>query len=238
MVPKDHGTSQASSDPHYSHWVLAELLATDGVEEISELRSRIGFMGFHGGSLEVMTDVVAREAAERAGASIYAIRQPRGFRWHIPSTAIDPSDSPSLIAFLEHVDTAIAVHGWGTDGFTQDPDPRADTDPRSIFRFGRDGRDRPILVGGTNRELAAKIAAAIRAALPDYEIVDDLEKIPANIRGLDRRNLVNRPRDGGVQLELTPRVRGLPPFWEGDLRGPNCPDTKKLIEALAQAVVT
>jgi len=218
--------------------VLAELLATDGVEEISELRSGIGFMGFHGGSLEVMTDVVAREAADRAGASIYAIRQPRGFRWHIPSTAIDPSDSPALIAFLEHVDTAIAVHGWGTDGFTQDPSPRGDLDPTNIFRFGRDGRDRPILVGGRNRELSQRVAQSLRDALPDYEIIDDLERIPPKIRGLDPRNLVNRARDGGVQLELTPRVRGLPPFWTGEQRGLGCPDTQALIEALASAVVT
>lgn len=209
--------------------MLAELLATDGVEEICELRSRVGFMGFHGGSLEVMTDVVATQAAEKAGASIYAIRQPRGFRWHIPSTAMDPSDSPALVEFLDHVDTAVAVHGWGTEQYGEITAP-------SMFRFGRDGVDRPILVGGRNRDLAAKIARELREALPDYEIVDDLERIPPNIRGLDRRNLVNRTKRGGVQLELTPRVRGLPPFWEGDERGPNCPDTKKLIDALARAV--
>jgi phage replication-related protein YjqB (UPF0714/DUF867 family) len=207
--------------------MLDELLATDGVEEICELRSRIGLMAFHGGSLEVVTDIVATDAAERAGASVYAIRQPWGFRWHIPSNEMDPSHSPALQAFLDHVDAAIAIHGWGTASFTD----------ANMFRFGRDGRDRPLLVGGRNRVLAARVAASLRAALPDYEIVDDIERIPRRVRGLDRRNLVNRVRDGGVQLELTPRVRGLPPFWDKDQRGRNCPDTQALIAGLANAIV-
>src|SRR5437588_4185192 len=122
--------------------MLAELLATEGVEEICELRSRVGLMAFHGGSLEVVTDFVAIEAAERAGASIYAIKQPWGFRWHIPSNAMDPAHSPALQGFLDHVDSAIAVHGWGTAGWTSET---------NIFRFGNDGRDRPLLVGGRNR---------------------------------------------------------------------------------------
>lgn len=216
--------------------MLAELLATEGVEEICELRSRIGLMAFHGGSLEVVTDIVATEAAERAGASVYAIRQPWGFRWHIPSNALDPAQSPALQSFLDHVDCAIAVHGWGTDGWTQDPRTSPAYEP-SVFRFGSDGRDRPLLVGGRNRALATVVAASLRAALPAYEVVDDLDKIPPNVRGLDPRNLVNRVRDGGVQLELTPRVRGLPPFWEKEQRGRACPDTQALIDALASAVV-
>jgi phage replication-related protein YjqB (UPF0714/DUF867 family) len=209
--------------------MLAELLATDGVEEICELRSRVGLMAFHGGSLEVMTDVVAQEAAERAGASIYAIRQPWGMRWHIPSSAMDPSHSPALRSFLDHVDVAIALHGWGTFDWSgeQSGDP---------FRFGSDGKERPLLVGGRNRDVAAVIAAQLREALPDYEVVDDIEAIPANIRGLDRRNVVNRVRDGGVQLELTPKVRGMPPFWEKEQRGRACPDTQALIAGLAAGV--
>lgn len=217
--------------------MLAELLATDGVEEICELRSRVGLMAFHGGSLEVVTDIVATEAAERSGASVYAIRQPWGFRWHIPSSAMDPSQSPALQAFLEHVDCAIAVHGWGTDGWTQSPVP-SHAFEANAFRFGSDGRDRPLLVGGRNRALAVHVAAALREALPSYDIIDDIEKIPPSVRGLSPLNLVNRVRNGGVQLELTPRVRGLPPFWPKEQRGRACPDTQALIEGLATAVAT
>ena len=52
--------------------VFDELLAHPGVEEIVELRSTFGFMAYHGGSLEEVTDVVATAAAEQAGASLYA----------------------------------------------------------------------------------------------------------------------------------------------------------------------
>ena len=209
--------------------MLDQLLATEGVEEACELRSRTGVMAFHGGSLEVMTDVIATAVAEHAGASLYTIRQPRTFRWHIPSTKIDPSHSPALQSFLEHVDKVVAIHGWGTEQFGQITAP-------SMFRFGRDGIDRPLLVGGRNRELAGRIASALREALPSYEVVDEIEQIPSHCRGLSPRNLCNRVREGGVQLELTPRVRGLPPFWEADQRGPGCPDTQALIEALGNAL--
>ena len=215
--------------------MLAELLATDGVEERCELRSRVGVMAFHGGSLEVVTDRIAVEVAERAGASVYAISQPWSLRWHIPSNALDPADSPALQDFLAHVDSAIAIHGWGTDGWAPDAQPPfAD----NTFRFRNDGVDRPILVGGRNRELAGRVGDALRAALPSYDVVDDLEEIPQNLRGLDRRNLVNRVKDGGVQLELTPRVRGLPPYWEKEQRGLACPDTQALIDGLVTAVRT
>ena len=39
--------------------MLSELLASPGVREESVLRSRFGFMAFHGGALEEMTDVIA-----------------------------------------------------------------------------------------------------------------------------------------------------------------------------------
>ena len=50
---------------------FAELLAQPGVEEVCELRSQFGFMAFHGGALEAMTDVIARAAADASGASYY-----------------------------------------------------------------------------------------------------------------------------------------------------------------------
>ena len=213
--------------------MLAELLATDGVAELCELRSRLGVMAFHGGSLEVVTDRIAIAVAERAAASVYTISQPRSLRWHIPSNALDPADSPALQTFLAHVDSAIAIHGWGTDGWAPDAQPPFAS---NTFRFRSDGVDRPILVGGRNRELAGRVAEALRGALPSYDIVDDLDRIPANLRGLDRRNLVNRVANGGVQLELTPRVRGLPPYWEKEQRGLACPDTQALIGGLVSAV--
>ena len=191
---------------------FAELLATRGVEEVLELRSPFGFLAFHGGSLERVTDVVARAAAERAGASCYAVLQPPELRWHLPSTRFTPVASPALARFLGHVEVAVAVHG-----------------------YGRRGRWTSLLLGGSNRSLAAHVGRSLAAALPDHEVVTDLDRIPAELRGLHAANPVNQPAGGGAQLELPPRVRGLTPHWAG-WSGPGLPPpTEALVAALAEA---
>jgi phage replication-related protein YjqB (UPF0714/DUF867 family) len=169
--------------------MLAELLAHDGVVEEVVLRSRVGFLALHGGSLERETDVIAREAAAAAGASLYAVYQPDDLRWHVPSVRMDPADSPALAGFLDHVDVVLSVHGYGREGwFTT------------------------LLLGGGDRALAAHVAQHLRAALPGYQIEDDLDVIPQPLRGLHPANPVNRSAGGGVQIELPPRIR---------LQGPN-----------------
>jgi phage replication-related protein YjqB (UPF0714/DUF867 family) len=173
--------------------MLADLLAHPGVEEVCELRGRFGLMAFHGGSLERGTDVIAEAAATRAGASFYAVRQPEDLNWHLPSVAFDPAASPALARFVAHVDTVVAVHG-----------------------YGRAEMWTTLLVGGTNRPLAARLRVALETGLGDgFTVVDDLEAIPTQLRGQHPRNPVNLPRAGGVQLELPPRVRpgtGAPTF--------------------------
>jgi phage replication-related protein YjqB (UPF0714/DUF867 family) len=191
---------------------FAELLATPGVEEVLELRSRFGFLAFHGGSLERRTDVVARAAAERAGASCYAVLQPPDLRWHLPSTCFTPRASDALRRFLDHVDVAVALHG-----------------------YGRAGRWTSLLLGGGNRELATHVGQSLAAGLPDHEVVTDLDAIPTELRGLHPANPVNLPAGGGAQLELPPRVRGLTPHWAG-WSGPGLPPpTEALVAALAEA---
>ena len=49
---------------------FADLLATPGVVEMCELRSRFGFMAYHGGSLEEMTDVIAMAAKLATGSNV------------------------------------------------------------------------------------------------------------------------------------------------------------------------
>jgi phage replication-related protein YjqB (UPF0714/DUF867 family) len=72
---------------------------------------------------------------------------------------------------------------------------------------GCDDRWTTALIGGADRELADRLAFALRAALPQYRWVDDLDEMPARLRGVHPRNPVNRAQRGGVQLELPPRVR-------------------------------
>ena len=191
---------------------FADLLAAPGVREVVELRSTFGFMAFHGGSLERVTDVVATRAAEAAGASVYAVLQPPGLRRHVPSRLVRPEASAGLARFLAHVDVAVAVHG-----------------------YGRDGRWTELLLGGSNRDLAGHVGARLATALAGYEVVTDLEAIPVELRGLHPDNPVNRPRSGGAQLELPPRVRGLTPQWSSWAGSGLPPPTAALVEALAAA---
>jgi phage replication-related protein YjqB (UPF0714/DUF867 family) len=194
---------------------FAELLDHDGVEEDVELRSRFGLMAFHGGNLEEGTDAIAAAVAGQAGASLYAVRQPIGLRWHLPSVEIAPADSPALAAFLEHVDVAIAVHGYFRQGwFTT------------------------LLLGGQHRALAAHVGTHLRAAMPeDYLVIDELERIPAELRGVHRANPVNLPRHGGVQLELPPRTRSRTvPMWRDLPDTEPVPHGQDLIAGLVAAV--
>jgi phage replication-related protein YjqB (UPF0714/DUF867 family) len=188
---------------------FAELLATPGVEERVVLAGRLGFLAFHGG-LEGGTELIASAAAERSGASLYSVVQPPSLRWHIPSHQVVPDESEALGHFLDHVEVAIAVHGYGR------PDRPAD-----------------ILLGGSNRRLAAVLATRLRDALSEFTIVDDLDDIPDSIRGLHPQNPVNQPPGGGVQLELPPRARGATARWS-DANGPRAP-AAGLIEALVAA---
>jgi phage replication-related protein YjqB (UPF0714/DUF867 family) len=167
--------------------MLDQLLATPGVEERCVLGSSFGFLALHGG-LEAHTAEIAQAAAVASHASIYAVVQPEGFRWHVPSHAYDPAQSDALDAFLEHVDSVVSVHGFA--GLR-----------------GSDDRWITGLLGGSNRALAARLAGRLREALPGYHWIDDLDLIPAHLRGVHPRNPVNRPAAGGVQLELPPRVR-------------------------------
>jgi len=165
---------------------LSALLSDPGVSEVSRLRSRFGFMAIHGGGLEQMTDLIAERAAEEAEASVYLLRHPDRYPHHLPSAQFDPGESPRLAEFLDHVDVAVSLHG-----------------------YGRIGRSTQLLAGGRNRALATHLARHIQ--LPGYQVVTDLDAMPRELRGLHPNNPVNQVRDGGTQLELSVRVRGLSP---------------------------
>jgi phage replication-related protein YjqB (UPF0714/DUF867 family) len=144
-------------------------------------------MAFHGG-LEGGTLEIAAAAAEAAGASLYTVEQPAGLRWHVPSNTVDPAVAPPLATWLSHVEIAIALHG-----------------------YGRIARPRQVLVGGTNRQLAAVLSDELAARLAGFAVVSDLELIPVELRGLHPANPVNRLPNGGVQLELPPSALGTSP---------------------------
>jgi phage replication-related protein YjqB (UPF0714/DUF867 family) len=190
--------------------VFADLLAHPGVDESSEIAGRVGFLALHGG-LERGTAEIARAAATRSGASWYAVVQPPDLRWHVPSHRFDPEVSPHLARVLDHCDLVVSIHG-----------------------YGREGLWTTLLLGGDDRRCARALGTCLRGALPEYEVLDDLDAIPRELRGVDPRNPVNRARGGGVQLELPPRVRGMGPHWAGHDEQEPVPHTAALVDGLVE----
>ncbi len=164
---------------------LSELLAQPGVHEHVEIRGRFGFLAFHGGPVERVTSLIARDAAKLSGASFYSIEQPEHRPLHIPSTRFRTQESKHLASVIDHVDVVCTVHG-----------------------YGREIEKQHLLLGGQNRELAAHLGGHLQMRLPThFRVVTELDSIPKELRGVHHRNPVNLPRQQGVQLELPPGVR-------------------------------
>ena len=161
--------------------MLDELLAADGVSEVVLLDGSVGFMALHGG-LETGTYEIAAQAAEISGSSLYSVQQPWQMYWHIPSVRFDPVHSAALTSFLNHVKVVFSIHG-----------------------FGRPGLEASLLCGGSNRPLAGRVASTLRTA--GFDAIDEMERIPEELRGTHMRNPVNLSADGGVQIEIGPTLR-------------------------------
>jgi phage replication-related protein YjqB (UPF0714/DUF867 family) len=141
------------------------------------------------------------------------LRHPDHYPHHLSSALFDPAESERLAEFLDHVDVAVSLHG-----------------------YGRIGRSTQLLAGGRNRALAAHLARHVQ--VPGYQVVTDLDAIPRELRGMHRDNPVNRVRNGGTQLELSVRVRGLSP--RSPLPGDDglSPVTTALVQGLATAALS
>lgn len=191
---------------------LSELLALPGVTETCVLRSTVGFMALHGGSQDRGTDEIACRAAERSGASYYAIVQPKDLRVHLTSRHHDPGQSHKMSTFLRHVEIAISVHGFGRDGFELGVDAAGGLvlEPYGPARRGRQtGPLRGIIVGGLNQELVDAARRLLEHRFPGYRVAGEGVRL-----GFHPDNPVNLPMAHGVQIELSPGLRGIGDFGE------------------------
>lgn len=195
---------------------FGQLLAQDNVTEISHLRSPVlGFMAYHGGQLEKVTDVVASNAAEASGCSYYGVLQTdEDSVVHLPSKTVAPAESPKLAEFLGHVDAVVTVHG-----------------------YGRKRLWHSLLLGGQNRDLADHVARYLRRRLPDYDILDNPADLPRALAGMHPANPVNLPRSKGVQIELPATVRWNRKgrHWSDLGSHGRAPQVQALIDGLAEA---
>ncbi len=161
--------------------MFADLIATPGVEEVHRDGAAVGVMAIHGG-IEAGTGSIAHAVIEATGAALYAVVQPQTLRWHVPSIRFDPAHSKRLRRFLDSVETAISLHGYGEPGF-----------------------EATALLGGNNRALAWAIHGELAAR--GIAAIADLNGIPARLRGVHRLNPVNRPPLAGTQIELPMELR-------------------------------
>ncbi len=209
---------------------LAELLALPGIEEECVLRSPVGFLALHAGSQDRGTDQIARKAAEQIGASFYAVYHPPGLRVHLTSRLYDPDQSVRLRAFLDHVDVAISVHGFGRDGFALWVDPHRGLviDPYGPALRGRQtGPLRGIVVGGLNPELLDVARRLLHDRFAGYHVADERVRL-----GFHPKNPVNLPAAHGVQVELPPGLRGI-----GDLGEHLAPNEEGVVTEVVAGLV-
>ena len=164
--------------------MATRILETSDAYEELEIRSKVGLMAYHGGTLEKATDAIARETAALCGASYYGLIQTNDDPLHFPSTKLFEYASENLNIFFQHVRVVITIHGYGRE---------------HLFHS--------VLLGGRNRALASHLASFLKMALPDYSFENDLEQIPKELRGLHPKNPVNIPALTGVQVELPPTLR-------------------------------
>lgn len=164
--------------------VFDHLLAHPEVSEHLRLASNVGVMALHGG-IEKETEKIAADVASRTGASLYLVHQSERLRWHVPSIQYDPGASEQLASFLDHIDVAVSVHG-----------------------FGRSHLKRTVLVGGASDGLADEMSQRLRDTTTLNVLTGD--EIPPGLEGRHPANPVNLPRGGGVQLELSHSCRHAP----------------------------
>jgi phage replication-related protein YjqB (UPF0714/DUF867 family) len=191
---------------------LAALLALPGMREECVLRSHVGFLALHGGSQDRGTDQIAEWAAEEAGASYYGIVHPPELRVHLTSRLHDPTQSPTLRAFLDHVVIAISVHGFGRDGFALWVDGGSGLiiEPYGpAVRGSQTGPLRGIIVGGLHPELLDAARELLGHRIDGYHVADERVRL-----GFHPDNPVNLPSAHGVQVELPPGLRGIGDFGE------------------------
>ena len=152
--------------------------------------------------------------APRSGRALsyYAILQPPDLRVHLTSRLHNPDHSATLQAFLNHVDIAISVHGFGREGFALwfDDEHGLVIEPYGPALQGKQtGPLRGIIVGGLNAELLDSARQLFQGRFAGYHVADERIRL-----GFHPDNPVNLPSAHGVQVELPPGLRGIGDFGE------------------------
>jgi len=164
------------------------ILRDPAVREVFLPGHAVGVFAPHGGGIEPGTEEIARAVAQATGATLYVLsaKRPSGNgQLHIACTKMIPGISTKLDSAIAACRIAISIHGHGRT---------------------KDGG--AVYVSGRATDAVQVTAGAMRHALKGvFEVVDELDRIPSDLAGLHKDSLVNRPKGGGVQIELPRALR-------------------------------
>lgn len=155
------------------------------VHEYLQLGGPLGLMAIHGGGIEPGTEEIAGFVAHHSGASLYVYagrRSGGNLSLHRPSHDGKIEGRALFIQFLNHVKTAISIHGHGR------------------------GQNR-VYVGGLHKSMVQRFVWLARPVLSQYDWISDPKVIPPGLSGRSPCNVVNLPAAKGMQLELPSKLR-------------------------------
>jgi phage replication-related protein YjqB (UPF0714/DUF867 family) len=173
----------AESIDHYQNFKdlsQHEKLNFDYRVEFENRHSQICVLAIHGGKIEEGSDDVAREIAGK-DLSFYifqAIKSKKNKMLHITSTHFD---DPKAFAITDSAKLAISIHGF------------------------KETEKDIACMGGGNDLFREKIAKAISSA--KFSVQISVESPCDRFGGNGKGNITNRPKDGGVQIELSTHLR-------------------------------
>ena len=190
---------------------LADLIAHEDILEYTILQGKIGVMAIHGGNIERGTEQIAYYIAKNSDSSLYVISprtRKRDWKYHISSNKINPQESEKLSQFLDHVDTAISIHGHVI-------------------------KKNVICVGGLNHALRRRVVEFLRE---DFDVTDAVEEggICRNLSARNSKNVVNLTREKGVQVEIPLTMRKV--FEHKPYEEMPSEETRLLAERLIQII--
>lgn len=175
-------TTKAAAVPAFK-----KVLLDPAVREVFLPGGPIGIFAPHGGGIEPGTEEIARAVAQATGATLYVLsaKRPSG------NTALHVSAEHMLAGISTKLDSAVKACRLGI----------------AIHGHGRT-KGHPIYVSGLAARAVKVAADSIRNAIgANWEVVDELSKVPKELAGQHKDNIVNRPREHGIQIELPRALR-------------------------------
>lgn len=183
-----HPQSKVGSQDHYQNFASMQKENTEGVDysiTLKNTNSNILVMAFHGGFTESGTTELGA-AITKNDFDFYAFSALKPGKMHAPSFTSSTLhitstrfDDPKLIEMLPEKDFCLGLHGFGGD-------------------------EADFCIGGANEKARASLVSLLTKKFPDLK---SCELCCSPFNGVSLKNPINRCKNKGVQVEMSPKVR-------------------------------